>query len=184
MKNAIEARNGAISLGTVSGEDYTVLLEALETVGYISELDDQRDVSSKQETVVVPVNGLDAVNFSDEKSNRETKDLEEDMRFYLKPISYEDGTILLHIKPEVFSLAEKAIEMEAEDGSTIVIGGIFKNVTVETERRIPLISDIPLIRDVPFEEIPFLGFAFRNSKESVRKTEIIVFVTASTQINP
>ncbi|MBZ0166807.1 MAG: hypothetical protein K8I00_08365, partial [Candidatus Omnitrophica bacterium] len=41
MKNAIESRNGAISLGTVSAEDYKVLLEALETVGYISELDDQ-----------------------------------------------------------------------------------------------------------------------------------------------
>lgn len=184
LKNAIEGRNGAISLGTVSSEDYKVLLEALETVGYISEIDDQREVKSKDETAVVPVNGLDAVNFSDDKSNQETKDREEDMRFYLKPVRQQDGKVTVHIKPEVFSLAEKAIEMEVEDGSTIVIGGIFKDVTVETERRIPLISDIPLIRDVPFEEIPFLGFAFRNSKKDERKTEIIVFVTTSTQINP
>ncbi len=184
MKNAIEGRNGAISLGTVSREDYQVLLEALETVGYISELEDQREVKSKEETAVVSVNGLDAVNFSDDKSNQETKDREEDMRFYLKPVRHGDGKVTVHIKPEVFSLAEKAIEIEVDDGSTIVIGGIFKKVTVETERRIPLISDIPLIRDVPFEEIPFLGFAFRNSKRDERKTEIIVFVTTSTQINP
>lgn len=184
MKNAIEGRNGAISLGTVSNEDYGVLLEALETVGYISEIDDQREVKSKEETAVVPVNGLDAVNFSDDKSNQETKDLEEDMRFYVKPLRYEDGKVTVHIKPEVFSLAEKAIEVQVDDGSTIVIGGIFKKVTVETERRIPLISDIPLIRDVPFEEIPFLGFAFRNSKRDERKTELIVFVTTKTLVNP
>ncbi|MCA9404390.1 MAG: hypothetical protein KC897_11450 [Candidatus Omnitrophica bacterium] len=184
MKNAIEGRNGAISLGTVSGEDYTVLLDALETVGYISEIDDQREVKSKEETAVVPVNGLDAVNFSDDKSNQETKDLEEDMRFYVKPLRYEDGKVTVHIKPEVFSLAEKAIEMQVDDGSTIVIGGIFKRVTVETERRIPLISDIPLIRDVPFEEIPFLGFAFRNSNRDERKTELIVFITTKTKVNP
>ncbi|MCA9395176.1 MAG: hypothetical protein KC900_13320 [Candidatus Omnitrophica bacterium] len=184
MKNAIEGRNGAISLGTVSSEDYTVLLDALETVGYISEIDDQREVKSKEETAVVPVNGLDAVNFSDDKSNQETKDLEEDMRFYVKPLRYEDGKVTVHIKPEVFSLAEKAIEMQVDDGSTIVIGGIFKKVTVETERRIPLISDIPLIRDVPFEEIPFLGFAFRNSNRDERKTELIVFITTKTKVNP
>lgn len=184
MKNAIESRNGAISLGTVSAEDYTVLLEALETVGYISELDDQREVALKQQTVVVPVNGLDAVNFSEDKASQETKDLQEDLKFYLKPVRVEDQKIVVHIKPEVFSLAEKAIEMTVEDGSTIVIGGIFKDVTVETERRIPLISDIPLIRDVPFEEIPFLGFAFRNSNRSQRKTEMIIFVTTSTKVNP
>lgn len=180
MKNSIEGKNGMISLGTVSQEDYKVLLAALETVGDISTLDEMKDTTSKEEAVIISVNGLDAVDMSEQKSNLETKDQEEDLRFYLKPLVYGKDTIEVHIKPVVFSLAEKTINILVKDGATIVIGGLFKNVTVNSERRIPLISDIPLIRDVPFEEIPFLGFAFRNQKRSMRKTEIIVFVTAKT----
>ncbi len=180
LKNAIEGKEGFISLGTVTDEDYEVLLEALETVGEISELDNLESTLVKEEIAVISVNGLDAVDLSEQKSNMETKDKEEDLRFYVKPLGYQNDQISIHIKPEVFSLAEKTTNIDVVDGSTIIIGGLFKNVTVRTERKIPLIGDIPLIRDVPFSEIPFLGFAFRNQKKSIRKTEIIVFVTAKT----
>lgn len=180
LKNFIEGKHGMISLGTVSSEDYKVLLEALATVGDISTLDDMNHTTSREEAVIISVNGLDAIDMSEQKSNLETKDQEEDLRFYLKPLTYIKDQLEVHIKPVVFSLAEKTTNIIVKDGATIVIGGLFKNVTVNTERRIPLISDIPLIRDMPFEEIPFLGFAFRNQKRSMRKTEIIVFVTAKT----
>ncbi|MBP9853420.1 MAG: hypothetical protein KBD53_00975 [Candidatus Omnitrophica bacterium] len=180
MKNSIEGKNGMISLGTISGEDYSVLLAALETVGDISTLGELNSTASGEESAIISINGLDAVDMSDQRTKFETKDQKEDLRFYLKTLGDTKETIDVNIKPVVFSLDEKAINIAVKNGSTIVIGGLFKNVTVNTESRIPLISDIPLIRDVPFEEIPFLGFAFRNQNKTLRKTEIIVFVTAKT----
>ena len=181
MKNAIEGKNRKISWGTVSKDDYKVLLEALDTVGDISEVDNVELTSplrKKEELDVQPFEVISLV--PEEKAYVDRNGNKEEFKLYLTPKSYKDNVIDMSVVPEVFSLEEQPADVPVEDGSTIVIGGLFKTVTVETERKIPLLSDIPLIRDVPFEDIPILGFPFRNAKRHERMTEIIIFLSAET----
>ena len=51
-------------------------------------------------------------------------------------------------------------------GSTVVIGGLIRDDTVTVDKRIPLLSDIPL-----------LGGLFRFQKDKVQKTNLLIFIT-------
>jgi len=51
-------------------------------------------------------------------------------------------------------------------GSTVVIGGLIRDDKVTVEKKIPLVSDIPLI-----------GGLFKSYKEQVQKTNLLIFIT-------
>ena len=53
-----------------------------------------------------------------------------------------------------------------ENGGTVVIGGIYE----ETERQD--ITRVPF-----FGELPYVGFLFKNTGRSTRKTELLIFIT-------
>ena len=81
----------------------------------------------------------------------------------------DNGQITLRIQPQVVggSVGEKkGLTLKLQEGTTIVVGGLFKSVQVEATRKIPLLGDLPL-----------LGFAFRMQGQRLRATEIIVFLT-------
>ena len=129
-----------------------------------------------------------------EALNQETngelnKDLfldEEKIRIDLVPEIVDEKTIDFKLKPEFTAqndpvhIEAATAEQEAQDetkkdylqvkldnGSTIVIGGLFNTIVVESTRKIPLLGDIP-----------FLGIAFRNQGQQRVKTELITFITA------
>jgi type II secretory pathway component GspD/PulD (secretin) len=54
----------------------------------------------------------------------------------------------------------------AQDGETIVIGGLLRKDINETHFKVPILGDIPL-----------LGRLFRKSIESETNTEVMVFLT-------
>lgn len=53
-----------------------------------------------------------------------------------------------------------------KDGETVVLGGLYKTVEGETERRIPFLSDIPVI-----------GWLFKSKTKEKRNEELIIFIT-------
>ncbi len=53
-----------------------------------------------------------------------------------------------------------------KDGETVVIGGIYENSKIETVKRVPYLSSIPI-----------LGWLFRNESISDSTTELLVFIT-------
>ncbi len=55
-----------------------------------------------------------------------------------------------------------------DSGETIVLGGMIKEVENITNRKVPLLGDIPL-----------LGKAFQYQYKSVEKKELLIFITAS-----
>jgi type II secretory pathway component GspD/PulD (secretin) len=57
-------------------------------------------------------------------------------------------------------------EVTAQDGQTIVLGGLIQNSETLTVTRIPVLSDIPI-----------LGQFFRGRDKSTSKDELIVFMT-------
>jgi type IV pilus assembly protein PilQ len=53
-----------------------------------------------------------------------------------------------------------------ENGGTVVIGGIFTQDEQSEINKVPLLGDIP-----------FIGYLFQNRVKSIRKTELLVFIT-------
>jgi type IV pilus assembly protein PilQ len=64
----------------------------------------------------------------------------------------------------------------ANNGETIVLGGIFKSDAVTSEDKTPLLGDIP-----------FLGRLFKRTSTTNEKSELIIFITpkiVSSEIIP
>ncbi len=156
--------DGKLSLGSISEEDYVVLLEALDTVGVINVISNVKTTTAGSRTSEITINSQDTFLISKEGEDEDEGRRNESVRFYLSPRAEEDGLINVEIKPN--SNMDKSAIIKVKDGSTIIVGGLFKEVIVERTRKIPLLGDLP-----------FLGFAFRNQGEDIRKTEIVIFLT-------
>lgn len=89
----------------------------------------------------------------------------------------EGDSLVLEIEQEVSSLAgntatdvitnERKIQSKvlADNGQTIVLGGLIKDNVQETQQKVPLLGDIPL-----------LGHLFRNTSTTKSKTNLMVFL--------
>ena len=107
----------------------------------------------------------------------------EDVGISLKvtPQINEGDTVILQIEQEVSSISNSASASDiitnerkittkviAEDGETIILGGLISDDVQQSEQKIPLLGDIPL-----------LGSLFRSDSTSVTKSNLMVFLRAS-----
>ncbi|MGO2339318.1 MAG: type IV pilus secretin PilQ, partial [Psychrobacter sp.] len=53
-----------------------------------------------------------------------------------------------------------------EDGQTVVLGGVFKNITSDGVEKVPFLGDLP-----------YVGRLFRNDTRSNEKQELLIFIT-------
>ena len=184
-------KRGTLSIGTIASDDYTALVEALETVGItnilsnpsISTLNNQEAkilVGSTEPyvttTTTTPASGptttAESVNFIDVG-----------VKLFVTPTIHRDKFITMKIKPEVSSVtrslttsnnnsipivetSEAETTVMVKDGVTIVIGGLIKEEKIQSQSKIPILGSIPII-----------GHAFRNNDDLVEKTEIAIFLT-------
>ncbi|RDE22361.1 type II secretion system protein GspD [Motiliproteus coralliicola] len=96
----------------------------------------------------------------------------------------EGDSLVLEIVQEVSSLTgtgsvvnatdvitnERKIETQvlADNGQTIILGGLIQDDVQESEQKVPLLGDIPLV-----------GRLFRNSSTSLSKTHLMVFLRST-----
>jgi MSHA biogenesis protein MshL len=66
----------------------------------------------------------------------------------------------------VIDLRETDTVLRVQDGQTIVIGGLIQHRELDTERKIPLLGDIPI-----------LGQLFRQMDVEERRSELVIFLT-------
>ncbi len=139
-----------LGLGTVSQEDYDILLEALDTVGAVRTVaqDDIRTENEATGTI----------------SSRMSLSRGKEVQFYLTPSIKKEEPLEVGITMK--EADEDNVTVQMKNGETIVIGGLFENVMVASTWKIPLLGDLPL-----------LGFVFRNEGEESRKAETITFLT-------
>ncbi len=105
------------------------------------------------------------------------------VKLFVTPTISRDGFVSMKIRPEVSSrtgtlttgqkneipiveTSEAETVLIVEDGGTVILGGLVKDEVSTDQQRIPLLGDIPL-----------LGRIFRSQKDTVRKTELVVFLT-------
>lgn len=67
----------------------------------------------------------------------------------------------------IFSNRKTDTTVTISDNETIVIGGMITDSTVTVENKVPFLGDIPL-----------LGNFFKNKSKTVKKTNLLIFVTA------
>ena len=68
-------------------------------------------------------------------------------------------------KKENVETSEAETTVMVKDGVTIIIGGLIKEESISTRKRVPVLG-----------QIPYLGAAFRSESDSVKKTEIAIFL--------
>ena len=70
--------------------------------------------------------------------------------------------------PAGFAINTKHIKTQVlvENGGTVVIGGIFELIETETEARVPVLGELPVV-----------GNLFKSKSRSNTKTEMLVFIT-------
>jgi len=76
-------------------------------------------------------------------------------------LTNSDGTESVAIDTQ-----EISTQVLADNGETIVLGGIYQQTVTSSETKVPLLGDIP-----------FLGALFRQTKDSSSKDEVLIFVT-------
>lgn len=165
-----------LSLGTVSAEDFAILLEALDTVGEIEVLsevnkitsDAQLSLSAEYKEAVIPPGS----------TIKEAKEESRALRINVSFLGEEGENFSLSLSPCLLDGRKEGnancnpmvdaagVSLHVANGSTIVIGSLLKDVIVESIRKIPLLGDLP-----------FLGFAFRNQGTKMGKSEVIFFIS-------
>lgn len=103
----------------------------------------------------------------------------------LTPQISEEGYITMDISPVITRLVDTASSggdtpstapevdikqtsslVRIREGTTVVIGGLIQNERHKTERKVPILGDIPI-----------LGYPFRGVFENKRRTELVIFIT-------
>ena len=168
---------GILSVGTVSEEDYVVLLDALDTVGMLNTVSNLKMTAGAAGRNEILIRGKDLLADFEPQEPQEGLTGKTEVLYGVGSRLGDDAQIMLEIQPQVlgesvplrgtYSAGEKkGLTLKLQEGTTVVVGGLFKSVHVEATRKIPLLGDLPL-----------LGFAFRLQGQRLRETEIIVFLT-------
>ncbi len=151
-----------LSFGTVSQDDYGVLLDALDMAGQISQF---------SQPIIRAAPGTPA-SISLEKQNIH-------LDFLLSRL--KSGDLSLRIDPHIAVAATElwngenipaSVLLKAEtrilvaNNTTIVIGGLIKEEEITRTRKFPLLGDIPIV-----------GLVFRSRGRLMQKTETVIFLT-------
>ncbi len=184
-------KRGTLGIGALAADQYKVLIEALEMMGETEILSSPRIMALNNEEAKILVGSTEpyvttttTTPSSGPATTAESVSfIDVGIKLYVTPTIHEDDFITMKIKPEVSSVtgnvttshnntipivetSEAETTVSVKDQVTIVIGGLIREEKVKMTKQVPLLGSIP-----------FLGAAFRNTSDLVRKTEIVLFLT-------
>ena len=99
-----------------------------------------------------------------------------------------DGNVVLHIRPTVtekkseakspagdvfpvLDVREADMVVRAREGQVIIIGGLMQEKRTNSDNKVPILGDLPGI-----------GRLFRSTEQEVRKTELVVLLSATVMV--
>ncbi len=183
-----ENKGGALKFASGFGNT-KILIEALNTFGKTETISNPRiTVSNNQEakilvgkkdafvtvTTTVPATGASI-------TSPQIQFVDVGTKLFVTPSVKRDGYIQMKVRPEVSTSKAEVFQTnripivtttEAEtnvlvkSGSTLIIGGLMETKDENSENRLPILGDLPLI-----------GLAFRSISHTKTKTELVVFLT-------
>lgn len=185
------APKGVLSIGTMSNDQYSFVMEALDASGKTRLLSSPSIavVNNHEAKILVGttkpyVTTTTTTPSSGPTSISETVTfIDVGVKLTVTPTIHKDGYITMKIKPEVSSASTALVTsskneipivdtstvdttIRVKDGVTIVLGGLIKDERSTNSSQVPVLG-----------KVPFVGAAFRQKNDSIEKTEIMVFLT-------
>jgi len=183
---------GQLTVGTLADNDFTAVIQLLQTVGTTDVLSTPQIAVVENEEAKILVGTREAFVTSVVTSTQSASTTAEEVTFVdvgvqltVTPSINQEGFVTMKIKPEVSSVtrtlttatgneipivqtstAETTVMVR--DGVTIIIAGLIENQSIEETKKVPILGDIP-----------FLGAAFRSKDEEIIKSELVIFLTPS-----
>ncbi len=169
-----------LQVGTLSREDYDVLLEALDTVGEVEELMplEVKAASGQEQTFIIDTGNP----FS--RILAQGKDFQLDSQGFklntqlMAEASTDEQNISMQFLFQLFWTggedsdgqatvirAHNPVKFEVEGDTHLIFGGLLKRQTISRTRKVPLLGDLPV-----------LGGAFRRDRVRPDNTEYIIFL--------
>jgi hypothetical protein len=137
-----------LSFGTVSQDDYSVLLDALDTVGQMGQF---------PQAAVKVISGVPA-SISFEKQGIHVD-------FLLSRL--KSGDLSLQVDPHIPALLHADTNILIANDTVIIIGGLIKEEEITRKHKFPLLGDIPIVGPR----------VFRYKGHLIQKTETVLFLT-------
>lgn len=174
---------------SVSSSDFELLIRALEAQGRLEVLSRPQILVNNNEAARIQVGeNVGIVESVERRDNGNTlaNVKREDVGIILNvtPTISSDGFVRMDIVPVISSLSARTTQVTEDfqapiitkreietnvrvrDGETVVIGGLLQTTEEERRTKVPLLGDIP-----------FVGEAFRSTKRTQARTELLVLLT-------
>jgi len=153
-----------LSVGEVSADDYEVLLDALDTVGHVSQKDFtpftiQKDEVSTQD-LSVDIKDIPSIKLDLTWMNSPSGESKIKIAPAIGMLAKENNTL------NALAVYKEETELNLSDERTIVIGGLMREDEITKMHKFPLLGDLPLV-----------GLVFRKQGRLMQKTETIIFLT-------
>ncbi|MGA2441616.1 MAG: hypothetical protein ABSH08_11695 [Tepidisphaeraceae bacterium] len=170
---------GGLQIGVVR-DNLGLFISALESVANTTVLANPKVLVLNKQAGEVHVGqelGYQTTTVSQTTSTQTVQYLDTGTILSFRPFVGDDGYVRMEIHPEDSTGAvtnnlpskttsEVTSNVMIKDGSTIVIGGLFREVSVSSRNQIPFLGDIPLI-----------GALFRSKTDQTQRQEIIILLT-------
>lgn len=172
------ASSFAVGLLTGNNNFLTLELSALEAEGRGEVISQPRVIAGNQQKAVIQSgseipyqqatsSGATAVQFKEATLKLEvTPQITPDNRIIMELIVTKDSIGEVVAGVPTIDVTQLETQVIADNGQTIVLGGIFEQAVVESEEKTPILGDIPV-----------LGALFSRTTRSNDKRETLIFIT-------
>ena len=172
----------------VGSADFDLLINALQSQNRVQVLSNPSVMVANNSEGFIQVGQTvrlpDSIAFSSAGQQSAVTPTEIGVILRVVPTINPDGYVRMDIEPEISRLSRTSVQISEDfespvidrrranttvtvkDGQTVVIGGLISDRYERIEKKIPLLGDIPLI-----------GAIFRNTSETIEKTELLIVLT-------
>lgn len=179
------ASSFAVGLLTGDNNFLTLELSALEAEGRGEVISQPRVIAGNQQKAIIQSgseipyqqatsSGATAVQFKEATLKLEVTPLiTPDNRIIMELVVTKDSIGEVVAGVPTIDVTQLETSVIADNGQTIVLGGIFEQAVVESEEKTPILGDIP-----------FLGNLFKRTSRSNDKRETLIFITPRIMDEP
>lgn len=181
---------GKISVGTLAGNDYNVVMNMLSEYGNTKVLTRPRIVAVNKEEAKVLVGTREAFVSSSQSQGESTTVTAESVQFIdvglklvVVPTIGSDGFITMKIKPEISSVidtiyttagtrvpivktSQSETVVKVKNGCMLIIAGLLQETDSKDDSGLPVLS-----------RVPFLSHLFSAKTKEKEKSELVIFIT-------
>jgi type IV pilus assembly protein PilQ len=166
------------------GYNIEALIEAVKTDRHAKILNTPKILVLNNEEATIDI--IDQIPYEERTQTEEGGQLvstafkDVGVRIKVKPQINKNGTVILSVSPEqsfqtgqaignipIINTSKLDTTFMLRDGETAVIGGLIRVTDSDTEDKIPILGDIPI-----------LGYLFKKTDKQEKRSELTIFVTA------